>query len=154
MVLKMPEASPEDIWVYIYEKGEVRSRDLEKKFIDTGLLSRGTMYKYRRILEAEGKINPRPVPNARPTYNLYYVPEKFHPQLEAVKYRQKIKSVLDNLPPTKQIVTINLWLEIEMVVREMLKMGYSPEEIRSMVEASLEALHSRLVDRIVEDEEK
>ena len=154
MVLHMPETIPEKIWRYIYEKGEVRSRDLKKQFEDTGLLSHGTINKYRGILEAEGKIKAKPVKNTRPPHNVYYVPKRFHEKLEAMIQRQKINSMLDSLSSEEQIITVNIWSEIQMVVESMLKMGYPLEEIRSILVEQLEELHSKLVDRIVKDAEE
>lgn len=152
----MPEATLEDIWIHIYEKGEVRSKDLEKQFVETKKLSYGTMYKYKGILEREGKIKAKRVPPDRHhgPYTVFYVPKEFHEICEVLKNRQKIESILDDLPLKEQTETFDLWFEIEMVVNEMSKMGYPPKEIRSMIKASLEELHSSLVARIVEDEEK
>ena len=152
----MADATPEDIWLYIYEKGEVRSRELKKQFDDSGLLSYGTMHKYKNSLEKEGKIRAKRVLNDRTGghYYVFYVPKEFHEMCEALKYKQKIDSILNNLPPKEQTETFDLWFEVEMVVNEMSKMGYSPKEIRGMIRASIEELHSSLVDRIVKDAEK
>ena len=67
-VLSLPDYTIEDIWIYIFEKNKVRSGQLEKKFLKPKnykefsfkkpgkYLSRGTLYKYRGLLEDEGKI--------------------------------------------------------------------------------------------------
>lgn len=84
----MPGATIDDIWIFIYERGEVRTRDLEKHFVSTKRMSRGTMYKYKRQLEFDSKICAKPV-HSRPPYNVYYVPEKYHRECEALKqYKQ------------------------------------------------------------------
>jgi hypothetical protein len=80
----MPKASLDDVWIYVYENEYVRTRDLETQFVKTKQLARGTLYKYKRLLEAEGKIRAKPV-QGRPPYNLYYVPKKYHDELEALK---------------------------------------------------------------------
>ena len=74
----MSKFTIEDIWIYLYERGEVRVRELKAQFVDTGKMARKTMYKYKKLLEAEGKLEARLVPNQRPPYNTYYVPKKFH----------------------------------------------------------------------------
>ncbi len=153
----MPAIMPEDVWIFIYDEKQVRSTQLENQFIDEGLskrISRGTLYKYKRDLEKEGKIKAKPILEARPPYNVYYVPEEFHDKVEYAKQRRRIKSILDNLSPKGQIKTFDIWLEIEEVVHSMTKMGYPPEEIRGILTDSLEEFHSRLVDRIVRDAEK
>jgi len=84
----MPKATSDDLWVYIYEQGKVRTRDLENHFVKTKTLARGTMYKYKRQLELEGKILAKPV-SGRPPYNVYFVPEQHHRECEALKqYKQ------------------------------------------------------------------
>lgn len=153
----MADITPEDIWRFIYEKGEVRSKDLEKRFVDNELpmrISRGTMYKYKEFLEKEGKIKAKPVLEARPPYNVYYVPKEFHNEVEVMIRRERMHAILDDLSLKEQLKTMNLWLEIEMVARSMKKMGYPPEEIHDLLERSLEELHSGLVDRIVKDAQK
>jgi hypothetical protein len=52
--------------------------------VKTKRLSRGTLYKYKRLLEAEGKIQAKPVQSRSP-YNVYYIPPNFHRQVEALK---------------------------------------------------------------------
>jgi hypothetical protein len=84
-------ATIDDIWLYIYEQGEVRTRDIARAFVATKRLSRGTMYKYKRLLEAEGKIQAKPVVS-RPPHNVYYVPTRFYRQLEALKQYKQLAS--------------------------------------------------------------
>jgi hypothetical protein len=114
------------------------------------------MHKYKNSLEKEGKIKAKRVLNDRTGghYYVFYVPKEFHEMCEALKHKQKIDSILNNLPPKEQTETFDLWFEVEMVVNEMSKMGYSPKEIRGMIRASIEELHSSLVDRIVKDAEE
>ena len=91
----MVKATSDDLWVYIYEQGKVRTRDLENHFVKTKLLARGTMYKYKRQLESEGKILAKPVPG-RPPYNVYYVPDQHHRECEALKrYKQLSSNFID-----------------------------------------------------------
>jgi len=92
----MPKATSDDLWVYIYEQGKVRTRDLENHFVKTKLLARGTMYKYKRQLELEGKILAKPVPG-KPPYNVYYVPEQHHRECEALKQYKQLPSKYINL---------------------------------------------------------
>jgi hypothetical protein len=84
----MPTASIDDIWLFIYKQSEVRTRDITREFVTTKRLSRGTMYKYKRQLELEGKIQAKAV-TSRPPHNVYFVPTRFHRELEALRqYKQ------------------------------------------------------------------
>jgi hypothetical protein len=57
----MASVSHNDIWMYIFEQGEVRTRDLLNQFVKSKRMSRGTLFKYKRQLELEGKIASKPV---------------------------------------------------------------------------------------------
>jgi hypothetical protein len=80
----MPTATIDDVWIYIYEQGEVRTRDLERQFVNTRMMSRGTMYKYKHQLELEGRIQARPVA-AKPPYHLYSIPRHLLEDVIAIK---------------------------------------------------------------------
>lgn len=80
----MGTASMDDVWIYIYEQGEVRTRDLLKEFVKSNKMSRGTLFKYKRGLEVEQKIASKPV-HEHPPYNLYYVPEHCQPDVEKLQ---------------------------------------------------------------------
>jgi hypothetical protein len=80
----MPKASLDDVWIFVHDNEKVRTRDLERQFVKTKQLARGTLYKYKRLLEAEGKIQAKPM-QGRPPYNIYYVPEHYHVEIEALK---------------------------------------------------------------------
>jgi hypothetical protein len=58
-------------------------RDLQQQFVSSKQLSRGTLYKYKRQLEQEGKIQLTTI-QAKPPYNLYFVPVEYHPEVEAL----------------------------------------------------------------------
>jgi hypothetical protein len=90
----MAIVSPNDIWLYIYEQGEVRTRDLLNHFVKTKQMSRGTLFKYRRQLELEGKIASKPV-HERPPYNLYFVPENVHRHVEALQQYKRLPLTYD-----------------------------------------------------------
>jgi hypothetical protein len=89
----MPSASIDDVWIYIYDPGEIRTRDLEQHFVNTKLMSRGTMYKYKQRLELEGKIQSKPI-HAKPPYHLYFVPPSVHPHVKALKQYKALPNVL------------------------------------------------------------
>ncbi len=80
----MPTATIDDVWIYIYDQGEIRTRDLERQFVKSRLMSRGTLYNYKRGLESEGKIAVKTI-QAKPPYNVYYVPTKYRELLTALK---------------------------------------------------------------------
>ena len=46
---------------------------------------------------------------------------------------------------------INVWSELEMVILNMIKMGYDTKLIKDELSDALEEVHTRLVDRIVKD---
>jgi hypothetical protein len=115
----MSKYTTEDIWIYVYERGEVRGRELEAQFVDTGKMARKTMYKYKKLLEAEGKLKAKPVPNQSPPYNTYYVPEKFHQEAEALRQQQQLIFEIRKWPLQEQIETIkNLIEEVKRLRRE------------------------------------
>jgi hypothetical protein len=89
----MPTATIDDVWVYIYEQVEVRTRDLEQRFVKTREMARATMYKYKHRLEVEGKILSKPV-HAKPPYHLYYVPQSLHWNVEALRYYKSLPDVI------------------------------------------------------------
>lgn len=84
MMPKRPQCTPDDIFLYVYEKGKVRSKDLEKAFVTTKLISRGTLYKYKRQLLDVGKIQSIPV-YTRPPHYVFHVPERHYQEAEALK---------------------------------------------------------------------
>jgi hypothetical protein len=88
----MPTATVDDVWIYIYEQGEVRTRDLEQRFVKTRQMARATMFKYKRQLELEGKIQSKPV-HAKPPYHLYYVPPSVHSNVEALRHYKSLPNV-------------------------------------------------------------
>jgi len=94
----MPTATMDDLWLFIYEQGHVRTRDLQNQFVKTKQLSRGTLYKYKRLLEQEGKLKITTV-QAKPPYHLYSVPSAYHRQVQALKqYKQTPdRSFLSNI---------------------------------------------------------
>jgi quercetin dioxygenase-like cupin family protein len=81
---KRPSKTPDDVFLYIYEKGQTRTKDLEKAFVKTKHMSRGTLYKYKRQLESAGKIQSTAV-NTRPPHYIYYVPNEVHQEAELIK---------------------------------------------------------------------
>jgi quercetin dioxygenase-like cupin family protein len=81
----MTTITPDDLWIYIYEHGEVRTKDLEQEFVTTHKISRGTMYKYKRLLESQGRIVTKTV-REKPPYHLYYVPSQFHDQVKRMRH--------------------------------------------------------------------
>jgi DNA-binding PadR family transcriptional regulator len=85
----MPTATVDDVWLYIHQHNAVRTKDLEQEFVKTKRLSRGTLYKYKRLLEAEGKIQAKSV-QGRPPYNVYFIPEKRRKHIEALKQFKQI----------------------------------------------------------------
>lgn len=86
----MPQVTPEDLLIYIHERGQARTRDLERQFVKTRMISRGTMYKYKRQLELEGRIQAKPVA-AKPPYHLYFIPPFLLKEVVAIKERRRLQ---------------------------------------------------------------
>lgn len=98
----MPKATLDDVWIFVYRHEDVRTRDLEAQFVKTKRLARGTLYKYKRLLEAEGKIQAKPMPG-RPPYNIYYVPEQHHAEIEAlIQYKNLPSKYFDSYARTQR----------------------------------------------------
>jgi hypothetical protein len=91
----------DDIWIYIFQHGSVRMRDLEQAFVQTKKLSRTTLYRYRRQLSAQGKIRVHSNPG-QPPYNTYWVPSEHHPALQVLlqlnHFPQSFAVHLDEIP--------------------------------------------------------
>jgi hypothetical protein len=87
-----PTAAPNDLLLYIYEHGPVRSKDLERVFVEPKRMSRATMYKYKRQLEAQGKIERCTIED-RPPYYVYSVPAHYR---QEVKLLQQYKMWANN----------------------------------------------------------
>lgn len=96
----MTSATQDDIWLFVYRQGEVRTRDIAREFVATKRISRGTMYKYKRLLEVEGKIQAKPMAS-RPPYNVYYVPTRFHRELDALQQYKQL--ALKSHEPSEQL---------------------------------------------------
>jgi hypothetical protein len=81
----LPKASVDDLWIYIYQHGPVRTRDLEQAFVATRQMARATLYRYKQQLLTEGKVQAQSVPG-RPPYNLYSVPSYHHTAIELLQH--------------------------------------------------------------------
>ena len=93
----MPKIGPEDIWIYIYEKGEARYTDLINKFEKTGQCAKQTLINYKLRLEAEGKIARRiSEKTKRP---VYYVPEEWKQKVKILIENRGMKEMVDKLTP-------------------------------------------------------
>ena len=91
----------DDLWIYIYQQGTVRTRDLEQAFVATRKMARATLYRYKQQLLTEGKIRTRSVPG-RPPHNLYSVPPEHHPAIRVLLHLNHIPlrfaAHLDEIP--------------------------------------------------------
>jgi hypothetical protein len=66
---------------------------LEQAFVRTKRLSRGTLYKYKRLLEQAEKIQAPPL-YKRPLYNIFSVPKQLHQEVEVLKQLQEFSKPL------------------------------------------------------------
>jgi hypothetical protein len=94
---KRPTATPNDLLLYIYEHGPVRSKDLEREFVAPKRVSRATMYKYKRQLEAQGKIERRTIMD-RPPHYVYFVPDHYRQEVMLLQqYKQMPNNTFFNI---------------------------------------------------------
>jgi hypothetical protein len=97
----LPKASLDDVWIYIYQHGTVRTRELERAFVATRQMARSTLYRYKQQLLTEGKIHARSV-QGRPPYNLYSVPSHHHTAIQLLQHGTAFPPIdiqkLDDIP--------------------------------------------------------
>jgi hypothetical protein len=96
-VFNLAEIGPEDIWIYIYERGEVRYTDLVRRFVDKKKCAKQTMLNYKLGLEAEGKIAKKM--SERTRRPVYYVPDKWKVEVRDLIDKRKMKEDLDKATP-------------------------------------------------------
>jgi DNA-binding PadR family transcriptional regulator len=71
-------------------------RDMERAFVTTKKISRPTMYRYKKRLESEGKIQARPMPG-HPPYNTYSVPERHHQVIKLLLQGNQFTRILGKM---------------------------------------------------------
>jgi hypothetical protein len=59
-------------------------RDLQQAFVETKKLSRPTLYRYRKQLVEQGKIQVQSI-SGHPPYNVYSVPSEHHPVVNVLQ---------------------------------------------------------------------
>jgi hypothetical protein len=85
--------TPDDLWIFVYQQGSVRMRDLEHAFVASKRISRPTLYRYKKLLESEGKLIAIAQPG-KPPYNTYSVPQHHHQAIEILKQANHFPSIL------------------------------------------------------------
>jgi len=112
----------DDLWIYVYEKGEARYTDLIKAFVDTKKCSKTVLLKYKIQLEATGKIAKKisSVTN-RP---VYYVPEKFQKEVEKLLGEHEVTSLINSFDAKWFGLIKRMLLSI---LSKMQKGGVNPE---------------------------
>ena len=93
----MPEIGPDDVWIYIYERGEARYTDLIKRFVDKKKCAKQTMLNYKLRLEGEGKIAKKM--SERTGRPIYYVPDRWKVEVKNLIDKRKMKEILDKMTP-------------------------------------------------------
>lgn len=88
----MPNATPNDIWLFVYYRHEVRYSDLKKAFVDNGKMANQTFVNYLKELQKDDKIEKDY--NKRLGAIVYFVP---------LSARGYIKTLIDNLEFDKNI---------------------------------------------------
>jgi hypothetical protein len=97
----LPRIGPEDIWIYIYERGEARYTDLINKFEKTGQCAKQTLINYKLRLESEGKIARKISESTKRP--VYYVPEAWKHEVRNVIDRREIHQNIDKLTPEELV---------------------------------------------------
>jgi len=88
-----------DVWIYVYEKGEARYTDLIKAFVDTGKRSKTVLLNYKKQLEAAEKIKKK---LSEVTNRLvYYVPEEMKDKVKLLVEKRGLKEKIDQMTPQK-----------------------------------------------------
>lgn len=128
----MPEISKDDLFVWIgreerrekdllrFANSDVSNREYSRPFI-----SKNTLHKYKIELMKEGKLKKGWNENG---HVVYFIPEEYYSELEALKQRQQLRFELDLLTPK----------EIEEVLKE-LKILRREKRIKELEEMSLPA---------------
>jgi len=90
----------DDLWIYIYQKGEARFSDLIKDFVDSGKRSRVTIINYKIELEKTNKIKKKiSLKTKRP---VYYVPPERLDEVQALMEKRQITKEIEDLPKNKR----------------------------------------------------
>ena len=89
-----------DVWIYIYEKGEVRYTDLINSFVDAGKCSKPVLLKHKTRLEADHKVEKKL--SAETNRPVYYVPKVKHPEVQAIIEERQITSEVKHLSPKER----------------------------------------------------
>ena len=88
-----------DVWIYVYEKGETRYTDLIRAFVDTGKRSKTVLLNYKKQLEAAGKIKKKlSEATNRP---VYYVPDEMIDEVKLLVEKRGLKEKIDQMTPQK-----------------------------------------------------
>ena len=121
----MPSITKEDLFLFIGER-ERRYKDLlwfancdpEKRDLSRPFISKNTLLRFKKELEREGKLKKRIDENGNV---VYYVPEEFRPELEAIREKRRLLSQLENMTPKEMAETIKrLRDELEFLKRKEL----------------------------------
>ena len=87
----------DDMWICIYEKGEVGYTDLLRAF--EGKRSKTVLLSYKKQLEATGKIRKKlGEVTKRP---VYYVPDEMKDEVKLLIERRGLKERIDQMTPQK-----------------------------------------------------
>lgn len=89
-----------DIWLFVYEMEEASFTEIEDHFVGSGKCAHNTCSNYRESLEAAGKIKKRL--SERTGDKVYFVPQLYKQELEALKAKRKYILDIAKLPPERQ----------------------------------------------------
>jgi len=90
----LAEVAPEDIFLFVYKKGESRYTDLIKEFVKPHKCAKQTMINYKKQLQAAGKLKKRiSEKTGRP---VYYVPDEFKEEAENILKKRQLHDYVNN----------------------------------------------------------
>lgn len=96
-MFNLAQIKSEDIWIYIYERGEARYTDLIKRFVDSKKCAKQTLINYKKELENQGKIDKKISEKTRRP--VYYVPDIWKVEVKDLIDKREMKEILDKMTP-------------------------------------------------------
>lgn len=115
----MPEITKEDLFLFV-GKGEKRYKELIA--FGGSRISKNTLLKYKGELEREGKLKKKINKDGK---IVYYVPEEYHRELEALERRRRLQSEVNGLiknygeEVVKKLVEEVDHLKRELMIKEL-----------------------------------
>ena len=95
----MAEVAPEDVFLFVYRKGEVRFTDLINEFVESHKCARQTLINYKTHLEDSKKIKKKISEKTRRP--VYYVPPNCKEEAEILRAKEQLHGQIEAADPEK-----------------------------------------------------